>query len=228
MTSLRILHVDDEADIREVVELSLGLDPALAVESCASGGDALVAAARWSPDLILLDVTMPVMDGPQTLARLRQSARTAGIPIVFMTAHAQTHERAQFLALGAAGVISKPFDPMKLAALVRQYIAAPEAGFARLRETFILRARTDAATLAACQVPLSADANSPAPLEQLKVIARELAEGAGMFGLHRIGTEAALLEDSADVGPEDPFAPSRLARALDGVIEEIRRIAPTS
>ena len=92
MTAVRVLHVDDEPDIREVVELSLGLDPDLTVRSCGSGGDALAAAAAWSPDLILLDVMMPLMDGPTTLSRLRQSPNTAAIPVVFMTARAQPRE----------------------------------------------------------------------------------------------------------------------------------------
>jgi two-component system OmpR family response regulator len=119
MTAVRVLHVDDEPDIREVVELSLSLDPDLTVRSCGSGGDALTAAAIWSPDLILLDVMMPMMDGPTTLTHLRQSPRTADIPVVFMTARAQPRELEHFVSLGAEGVIAKPFDPMTLAAAVR-------------------------------------------------------------------------------------------------------------
>jgi CheY-like chemotaxis protein len=128
MTSLRILHVDDEPDIREVVELSLGLDPAFSVRSCASGSDALAAAADWSPDLILCDVMMPVMDGPATLKHLQEDPRTAGIPVVFMTARAQTRELDHFKSLGAAGVIVKPFDPMTLAASLRNQMQPASAG----------------------------------------------------------------------------------------------------
>ena len=90
MTSLRVLHIDDEPDIREVVELSLGLDPAFSVRSCASGSDALATVADWSPDIILCDVMMPVMDGPATLLRLRECPQTVNTPVVFMTARAQT------------------------------------------------------------------------------------------------------------------------------------------
>ena len=116
MSARRVLHVDDEPDIREVVELSLGLDPDLTVRSCGSGGDGLAAAAAWAPDLILLDVMMPMMDGPTTLTHLRQNPRTADIPVVFMTARAQPRELEHFVSLGAEGVIAKPFDPMTLAA----------------------------------------------------------------------------------------------------------------
>jgi CheY-like chemotaxis protein len=128
MTALRVLHVDDEPDIREVVEIALSLDPDLVTQSCDSGQEALTIAADWSPDLILLDVMMPVMDGPATLARLRDNAQTTGIPVLFMTARAQTRELDRFRSLGAIGVIPKPFDPMTLAASVRSYMRPANAG----------------------------------------------------------------------------------------------------
>ena len=92
MTALRVLHVDDEPDIRELVEISLCLDPDLSVKSCSCGGDALVAAVEWLPHVILMDVMMPVMDGPQTLGHLRERQATAVIPVVFMTAKTQKQE----------------------------------------------------------------------------------------------------------------------------------------
>src|ERR1700722_18934502 len=116
MTDIRILVVDDEPDIREVVDVSLGLDREFNMRACASGADALVMAAEWSPTLILLDVMMPLMDGPATLANLRKNPRTAHIPVLFLTARTQTDEIAQYLSLGAQGVLSKPFNPMTLAA----------------------------------------------------------------------------------------------------------------
>jgi two-component system OmpR family response regulator len=122
MTEIRILHVDDEPDIREVVEMSLGLDPAFTTRNCGSGSEALTVAAEWMPDFILLDVMMPVMDGPATLARLRNDERTKSIPVIFMTARAQAREVDHFRELGAVGVIAKPFDPMTLAASVRSYV----------------------------------------------------------------------------------------------------------
>ncbi len=124
MNAYRLLHVEDEPDIREVVEISLALAPEIELKSCATGADALTAAAAWAPDVILMDVMMPVMDGPQTLGHLRENARTAKIPVVFMTARAQSREVEHFLSLGAAGVIAKPFDPMTLAATVRAYLPA--------------------------------------------------------------------------------------------------------
>jgi len=124
MSTIRILHVDDEPDIREIVDLSLGLNPDFQVRSCASGDEALTAAVEWSPSLILLDVMMPRMDGPTTLSHLRKNPRTSGVPVLFMTARAQPREVEQFIALGAQGVISKPFDPMTLAFTVRNHLEA--------------------------------------------------------------------------------------------------------
>jgi CheY-like chemotaxis protein len=122
MTGARILYVDDEDDIREVATLALELDSGLTVRTCASGAEALDAAAAWQPDLILLDVMMPHMDGPTTLARLRDIPATASIPVVFITARTQAGEVEQFKSLGALGVLAKPFDPMTLGDAVRAYL----------------------------------------------------------------------------------------------------------
>lgn len=115
MTELkRILYVDDESDIREVATMVLETLGGYAVEKCASGNEALAKAAAFAPDLILLDVMMPGLDGPSTLAELRRNPATAHIPAIFMTAKVQAHEIEEYLALGAKGVITKPFDSMTL------------------------------------------------------------------------------------------------------------------
>ncbi|RUU59070.1 response regulator [Mesorhizobium sp. M2C.T.Ca.TU.002.02.1.1] len=124
----RILYVDDEDDIREIAQMSLELEPEFEVRSCASGAEALVEAAAWQPDLILLDVMMPDMDGPETLKRLAESQPTATIPVVFITARTQTHEVERYLAMGAAGVIAKPFDPLALASEVKRLLASRAGG----------------------------------------------------------------------------------------------------
>jgi CheY-like chemotaxis protein len=111
MTALRLLHIDDEPDIREIVAMSLGLDTEFVVRSCASGVDGLAAAAEDALDLILLDVAVPVIDGPMTLVQLRNSARTAAIPVVFMTAHVGSGEIERFKSFGVAGVIAKRAIP---------------------------------------------------------------------------------------------------------------------
>lgn len=128
MGDLRILLVDDEPFIRELVEISLALDPEIAVKSCASGREALLEADHWRPDLVLLDVMMPDMDGPQTLSYLRESEVTAQTPVVFMTARAQSRDIAYFLTLGVVGVIPKPFDPVGLANEVKRYVGPADMG----------------------------------------------------------------------------------------------------
>jgi CheY-like chemotaxis protein len=121
---LKVLYVDDEADIREVAMLALELDPDIEVKSESSGMAGLAVAASWRPDAILLDVMMPSMDGPTTLTLLKNNDATRMIPVIFVTARAQSREVEEFIKLGARQVITKPFDPMTLAAEVRRRIAA--------------------------------------------------------------------------------------------------------
>jgi two-component system, OmpR family, response regulator len=116
----RILYVEDEPDIRFIAEMALQAVGGFAVISCASGQEALAAAPTAGADLLLLDVMMPGMDGPGTLAALRCLPATAHTPVIFMTAKVQAAEVAAYKALGALAVIAKPFDPMTLAARIGQ------------------------------------------------------------------------------------------------------------
>lgn len=109
-----MLYVDDEPDIREIVEMALGLVDNLFVHTCASGEQALRVIPTLNPDLVLLDVMMPAMDGPTALCRMRADTALPPYPVVFVTAKAMPQEVAHFRRLGAAGVIAKPFDPMAL------------------------------------------------------------------------------------------------------------------
>jgi CheY-like chemotaxis protein len=109
-----ILYVDDEPDIREVVQMSLSLVDGLDVQTCESGERALQILPQLQPDLLLLDVMMPGMDGPSTLMKLRTVPGLEKLPVVFMTAKAMPQEVARFRELGAASVIAKPFDPIQL------------------------------------------------------------------------------------------------------------------
>lgn len=120
MTLKRILYAEDEPDIQAVAKLALEMVGGFQVLICGSGIEALEKVNGFAPDLILLDVMMPGMDGPTTLHGLRADPATAAIPVIFLTAKVQPAEVAQFQALGALDVIAKPFDPMRLAAQVRQ------------------------------------------------------------------------------------------------------------
>ena len=107
-------------DIQTVTRFALESVGGFEVSVCSSGFEALEIAPTLKPDLILLDVMMPDMDGPTTLDRLRNLPATATVPVVFMTAKVQPHEVAAYRELGAKDVIAKPFDPATLADTVRQ------------------------------------------------------------------------------------------------------------
>jgi CheY-like chemotaxis protein len=113
-----VLIIDDSAVIRQIAELTLG-SRGWRILTAETGPQGIAMAASERPDAILLDVVMPDPDGLETLSRLRDDARTAGIPVIFLTGLADTEEeRAKLSALGAVGVLAKPFDPAALADLV--------------------------------------------------------------------------------------------------------------
>lgn len=111
----RILYVEDDPDIQAIAVMVLETIHGFILESCSSGSEALQKAVQFKPDLVLLDVMMPGMDGPETLKGLRGFPELATTPVVFMTAKVQPQEVEGYLNLGAVGVIAKPFDPMTLA-----------------------------------------------------------------------------------------------------------------
>lgn len=115
----RILYVEDDQDIQAIAMMVLETISGFTLEPCSSGAEALQKAVAFKPDLVLLDVMMPGMDGPETLKGLRAFPELASTPVVFMTAKVQPQEVEDYLNLGAIGVIAKPFDPMTLAQELR-------------------------------------------------------------------------------------------------------------
>lgn len=125
MRELSVLYVDDDPDIRHIVALSLSLDPLIEARFAGSGEEALAMLATGPrPDVAVLDVMMPEMDGLTLLERMRATPATATIPVLFMTARAREADVAAYIARGAMGVIVKPFDPLSLAAAIRERMAA--------------------------------------------------------------------------------------------------------
>jgi len=219
MHTIRVLHIDDEPDIREIIEISLGLDRAFTIRSCESGAEGLVAAAEWSPDVIILDVMMPVMDGPATLARLRENPKTAGIPVIIMTARAQVRELDRFRALGAVGVIAKPFDPMTLAASVRSYLPQIAAPLDELRAGFLQRVARDIAVLKEHHDALKDGTAAPRALAVIRHIAHRLAGAGGIYGFFELSNAAAAVEDATLAGPSGEQSYQALADALTNLID---------
>jgi CheY-like chemotaxis protein len=122
---LSVLYVDDDPDIRHIVALSLSLDPLIEARFAGSGEEALAMLATGPrPDVAVLDVMMPEMDGLTLLERMRATPATATIPVLFMTARAREADVAAYIARGAMGVIVKPFDPLSLAAAIRERMDA--------------------------------------------------------------------------------------------------------
>ena len=121
----RVLIIDDEDDIREVAQASLELVGGWEVVTARSGHEGIERAQTEQPDAILLDVMMPGLDGPTTFDHLQANAMTRHIPVLLLTAKVQTADRARFDSLGVHGVLSKPFDPMRLATDIAQALGWP-------------------------------------------------------------------------------------------------------
>ena len=116
----RLAYVEDEADIRTVAQMALQLMGGYEVALYASGEEALRQLPQALPQLLLMDVMMPGQDGPSVLQAMRQIPALQQLPVIFITAKAQQGEIDHYKSLGAIGVITKPFDPMKLAAQVAE------------------------------------------------------------------------------------------------------------
>lgn len=124
----KILYVEDDPDIQAIAVMVLDAISGFTLEPCSSGNEALTKAVAFGPDLVLLDVMMPGMDGPETFLALRKMPELASTPVVFMTAKVQPQEVQGYLDLGAVGVIAKPFDPMTLADQLREIWARVNRG----------------------------------------------------------------------------------------------------
>ncbi len=115
----RILYIEDETDLRWLVKHVLESAGGFEVMVCGSGAEGLRSIENFAPDLVLLDVMMPEMDGFRVLCALRARPQSATVPVLFLTA--RTQEGDEYLALGANGVIAKPFEPSRLVAQVRAH-----------------------------------------------------------------------------------------------------------
>lgn len=116
----KILYVEDEPDIQMIARVALENVGGFELCVCSSGAEALEKAEAFAPDMFLLDVMMPGMDGPTTLAELRKIPSLANKPVMFMTAKVQPQEVEHLKSLNVADVIAKPFDPMGLANNIRE------------------------------------------------------------------------------------------------------------
>lgn len=216
--TFHILHVDDNALTRDLVELSLARDPAFVLLSCGGAREGLRVAADWEPDLILCEAAMPDMDGVEFLARLRAEPATARFPVVFMSAYAQPRDVEAMKAQGAAGVIAKPFDPQTLALTLRRQLYAIRMNAAGC--SFHERLRRDAATLAAFRGRL----DGAAPPQELQFCAHKLAGAAAVFNFRAVSVQAAALEEAIIAARAGEGRPDAVVAKLDALIECIERV----
>jgi two-component system OmpR family response regulator len=117
----RIVHVEDDESIRAIAKIALERIGSFTLLSCASGSEALEKTKQFAPDMILLDVMMPGLDGPTTLKKLRELMDLTEVAIVFMTAKVQSTEIEYYKSIGACNVVLKPFDVMTLSEQLGQY-----------------------------------------------------------------------------------------------------------
>ena len=122
MTEKSILLIDDEETIQEVVQVGIEIEAGWQVAIASSGSEGINLAQSQQPDVILLDVMMPEMDGIDTLSRLKHNHKTSAIPVIFLTAKAQAEEKNQFQSLGVVDVITKPFNSMTLASQIAKIL----------------------------------------------------------------------------------------------------------
>lgn len=229
----RVLLVEDEPDIRGVAKMALERFGGLEVAAVGSGEEALGCAVAFAPDVVLLDVMMPVLDGPETLLRLRALAPLRHTPVVFLTAKAQPADIEHLKRLGARGVIAKPFDPVALPRRVEEIVAGrgePEGSGGQgaaldelqaLRREYagLLRERTR--SLAEAWAGARAGGSGEPRMRQL---AHALAGSGATLGFPEVSTRAGELERmlglrAAGAGGEE------LAAAIDALVERLREVA---
>ena len=119
---IKVLHVDDDDDIRLIASLALSLNPDFEVEQCSSGEEALEKVKSFKPDLFLLDMMMPGMTGEETWMKLKENSTLKEVPAIFMSAKAERNFAESLIKKGAVAVITKPFDPMNLCRILIEHL----------------------------------------------------------------------------------------------------------
>jgi two-component system, OmpR family, response regulator len=237
----RVLVVDDDADLLAVVSLALGGLGGLAVETCSCPLAAVEIARECGPDLVLLDLMMPTLDGFSVLRGLRENPSTGSLPVVLMSAQADMRQRSQYEAMGCVGVIRKPFDPVALPARLEELweahwdarISAHQAEFEGLRLAYIGELSEKMAAMQAAASQLAAVGWDRSVVESLAHLAHRVAGSAGLYRLAGVSRSASALEQIVNrmlAGPTWPPATpaSDLARLVKAVGRTARAEAGAS
>jgi CheY-like chemotaxis protein len=223
-----ILLVDDEPDIRTIAEMSLSHVGGWRTILASSGQEALELAIAHRPDVILLDVMMPEMDGVATFRALASRSETRDIPVIFMTAKVQSHERERYVGFGAAGVIAKPFDPMRLPQDIEGILAQPVERVAgpgkldalRKRYTENLGGKIDGLRAAVEQAHRADPTERAAAIAVAHRIAHTLHGTAGSYGLEQVSVAMADVEHELEMlGTSSTGDQAERWRTIDAAIE---------
>jgi len=217
-----VLYVDDDPDICEIVKTTLCMMADLRVDTAPSGERAIELALEVAPDLVLMDIMMPGLDGPSTLSRMRGYAALEHIPVIFMTAKLLPAEVAHFLRLGAIGVIGKPFDPLTLcdelfslwskAGLERAEASARGESaslkirdkVASLSDTFLTRTAGDVVRLE--QIIARIRDGERSLLPEVERLAHRIHGAGHMFGFPQVSASGAAIERLAVANSPSPGA----------------------
>jgi CheY-like chemotaxis protein len=225
----RILHANYDPDMQRIVDAALSLDPTLTVRSCVAD-EVPAMAVDWSPDLILLSAILPGTDGPALLARLRANPRTINIAVVFLAGDADPHDLAQFKSLGAAAIVTRPFDPVAFVGLVRGHLKA--AKLSQLGGDYAERMRADAATISLLRDRLRSDPGSSVVLDDLQTCVHKLAGSAGVLHFYAVSRAAGDLQGSLIALRAGRATPQqleadfdRLFGAIESTLEQSKRPA---
>jgi two-component system OmpR family response regulator len=229
----QILVVDDDPDLLAVVSLALTGLGEYVVETCASPCDAVEAARRFAPDLILLDLMMPGLDGFAVVKAMRELPATSGTPVVFMSARAE-RPPAQWESLECLGVIQKPFDPVRLPETleelwslhVRRRIVAHEREFEVLRRAYIGELAEKMRAMQAAATTLATEGWDRAVVESLAQLAHRIAGSAGLYRLPALSRSASALEEIINrllSGPTWP--PASASTDLASLVRAVDRAA---
>jgi len=236
-----VLYVDDDPDICEIVQTALCLIAGLTVHTAGSGERAIELAHELRPDLVLMDVMMPGLDGPSTLQRMRESAPLASIPVIFLTAKVLPAEVARFHQLGAIGVIGKPFDPLAigndLCALWKEADTARgdnsahsaeshvQAQVSALAGRFLQRTRGDVVRLV--ELIERAQHGERAVLEEIERLAHSIHGAGATFGFAEVSAAGGTIERLAQgVTASTAIASSAVeANALQRLMNYTQRLA---
>lgn len=218
---MHILVVDDDADIRRIAAIALERLGGLRVAVATSGEEALALAPDVKPDLILLDVSMPGMGGLAAFARLQSAPATARVPVVFFTATSNESEASRLMALGAAGVVAKPFELGELARCVHALLATgddPEV------DDLLAKARAAYAATLPSRVAHVMALATKSDWDEVRRAAHKLRGSAATYGFAELGVAVGQVEDAIleAHGAPDENTQVRIRAALGGAEAEAR------